>query len=153
MNYKLKKFLIVVVVVLIIFFGYKYIKASYISKRNNADTYLIGKDSVASIKSVVGVRSIVHVSSSLEKGITKKEYVYNVDKSITDDVSKYIDKLKSDGFLTVIKADLSQSAGTAKLGKTSAEEGKVLFVEIKYNTEGYTITLLSGTGTIAKSGN
>lgn len=148
-----KDVIIFLIVILAIVGAGIYFKNLYMSKRDNADKYTIGKDSITSIKSVVGVRHIVNVSSSLEKGILTKKYVYNANKNIVDDVTKYIGKLKSDGFLTVTKPDLSQIASTAKYGKTSVEDGKVVFVEISYNTQGYTITLFSGTGTISKNSN
>lgn len=148
---KAKSVILFLIIILVIVAIAIYAKDGYISRRDNADSYTIGKDTVISVKSVVGKRNITNVSSKLERGILTKKYVYNIDKNIIDDVTKYTDKLKENGFLTVTKPDLSQSSGTAKYGKASIESGKVVFVEISYNAQGYTITLLSGTGTISKS--
>lgn len=143
------KFLIIIIIIIVL--GVMSIYSLYNSSVENADKYKIGKDEIASIKSVVGVRKIISKSSDLQSGVTSKKYVYKVDNNISDDISKYIDKLKADGFLTVNKIDLSQKVSSGKYGKTSVESDKVVFVEINYDLTGYTITLLSGTGTISES--
>lgn len=149
MKKSFKKLLIFIIIVVLIILAVIYFKKWYKGKVNNADEYTIGKDSVISIKSVVGVRNIENKISTLEKGVNTTKYVYKVDSNITDDIQKYIDKLKENGFLTIKDADFSQTTSTAKLGKSSVEEDYVIIVQIDYDTTGYTVSVSKGTGTIS----
>lgn len=105
----------------------------------NADVYDFGADQIASVKSVLGARSVGRMSTSTDGGVTVKSYEYN-SKTGAQDVEQYAAHLTAnEGF--VMDGDMYV--------KASADTGKILKLEIAAADNGFNLTIIKETGTLA----
>ncbi len=105
----------------------------------NADVYDFGADQIASVKSVLGVRSVGRISTSTDGGVTVKSYEYKSNTS-AQDVEQYTAHLTAnEGF--VVDGDVYV--------KASADTGKILKLEIVTADNGFNLTITKETGTLA----
>jgi len=121
-------------------------------------TYEMGKDSITSIKGVIGemgARKVTGVSTATNNGVQTKEYTYTTDPAdetqAANDIAAYWNYIHAnDGFLSLVDFDSLPYAGDVELrfAKNSVDEGKIIIMDIEYNTKGYTITLTKGEGTL-----
>lgn len=150
MNKGLKIFLIIVAVIVIIAVIGITVAYFAVNKIKNADEYNVSGDVIPSIKSVLGeVRNLSSVSTSIENGITKKEYKYTDVENVNTDIYKYIIYLMDNkGYINTTDYDLSKATGTLQLGATSVDEGQLVLIDIDYSLKTYTITITKGEGTL-----
>ncbi len=115
---------------------------SIVNKQKKADYYTLGNDQIASVKLAVGERNIVSVSTRTANGVTTKEYEYKSSTSASD-IEQYEAYLQEqEGFIITTLNDEKQIF----LGKNSADEGKILIVEIVDTHFGYILTIRKGEG-------
>jgi hypothetical protein len=117
------------------------------------DSYDFGADTVASIKAVVGLRTVtgVSTSSSVENGVSvqEKKYTYRSDTARAD-LTAYADYLENEaGYLLVRSEDFALPSGWVQLAADSAEEGLVLLVELSWEpVDRYTVFIQKGKGSV-----
>lgn len=121
-----------------------FIVLASISKTQKADYYEMGKDSIPSVKAVVGERKIASVSKAITNGVTKHTYGY-LSQSAETDVLEYSSYLVEQAGFAV--TDLGQKDAPV-LARTSVEDGKVVLVIIEYTASEYYVTLQKGEGTL-----
>lgn len=121
---------------------------SILNNQKNADYYVLGTDKIASVKTVIGVREMSGVSTSIQNGVSAKTYNYKSETS-TNDVSQYVTYLVEDeGFIPTI---LNQQSDQPVYAKKSVDEGKILILTIVDTGFGYTLTIQKGEGTLTIS--
>ncbi len=105
----------------------------------NADVYDFGADQIASVKSVLGVRSVGNISSSTDGDVAVKSYEYKSNTG-AQDVEQYAAHLvANEGFVL---------DGTVYV-KASADAGKILKLEIATTDNGFRLAITKETGTLA----
>ena len=118
---------------------------------NNAgklQTYDFGTDKIPSFNSVVGERKVTGVgSSSSASGTQQKDYTYET-QSRDADLDAYFDALKAAGFLVLKPMDGNTLKGSMQLGIASADEGKIILLELSWDGAKVSVALAKGDGTI-----
>ncbi len=97
----------------------------------NADFYDFGSDKIASVKTVLGTRSVGGISSSTADGIATKSYEYRSNLGAQDIESYTAYLTQSEGFVS--EGDV--------YAKPSVEDGKILKLEIVPTEKGFRITI------------
>lgn len=127
---------------------------------NTADAayYSLGKDRVASIKEAVGKRDVTSVSTATSNGVLTKTMVYKTDledvSQAAEDLAVYFNYLiEKEGFLSMVEFDGLPYAGGVdlRLGKRSVDEGKIIILDITYDSTGYTLVFTKGEGEFTKN--
>ena len=116
-----------------------------------ADYYEIGKDQVPSVKLVLGEeRKVTGISTSAKTGgVSTKEIKYQVAAEQNKDMLKYVTYLcERDSFAALTDGDFNKPEGGIELGRNSVDDGYMVQVHIKFDTSGYTVTLLRQAGEI-----
>jgi len=116
-------------------------------------TYEMGKDSITSVKGVLGdlgERKMSGINLSTSNGVQTNSYTYTTDpndeKQAAADMTKYFQYLcdqGKDGFLSLVSFDLplpDDGGIDLRFAKNSVDEGKIILLEIKYDKKGYTLT-------------
>ena len=121
-------------------------------------TYDIGGDTVTSIGGVLGEpgkRKMTNKSTATSGGVNTYEYHYATDpddpEQAANDVGKYFQYLQdNDGFIsTKAFSGLPYGGGVEiQAARQSADEGKVIILDIEYNQKGYTLIFTKGAGTL-----
>ena len=118
---------------------------------NNAvklQTYDFDSDKIPSFNSVVGERKVTGVgSSSSTNGTQQKDYTYET-QSRDDDLDAYFNALKAAGFLVLKPMDGNTLKGSMQLGIASADEGKIILLELSWDGAKIAVVLAKGDGTI-----
>lgn len=119
---------------------------SVLNGQMNAEFYELGSDKISSVKVVVGERGMTGVSTAIENGISKKSYNYKSETS-AEDIKLYITHLlDNEGFLPL---DMNNS-GDLMYAKVSADEGKIIVIDVMDTGFGFTLTIQKGSGTLSK---
>lgn len=112
------------------------------------EAYEIGNDSVASVNSVVGTRTVSGVSSGKNNGSSYKQYSYE-SQTVTKDLVDYLLKtLVKDGWTPTVDFNLEEIPGKAQLATKSTEAGKVILMDVSYKQADYTIKITQMKGTL-----
>ena len=129
--------------------------AGAVNKAANADYYELGNDRIPSVKHVLGEkRKITSASTSINNGVTMKEYQYSVpDKDQSLEMSQYLSYLREEGFLLLTDVDFNAPEAWCKLGRNSVDSGYQVVVQIDYDTKGYTIIVVKEEGEIRSNTN
>jgi len=121
----------------------------------NADSYKIGKDEIASVKAVVGKRDVVKTETSSGGGVTTRTIVYKTDpddpSQAAEDLGDYVTHLmENEEFLSLIAFDGLPYEGGIDLqfAKHSADKGKIIILDITYDSSGYTLVFTKMEGTL-----
>ncbi len=112
-----------------------------------SDFYAFGEDTVPSVKSVVGSRSVTNVSTSVNIGNTVKEYGYRSD-TVYEDLTVYAQHLSDNGWMITQDAQGDEIAGSIQIAKPSVDEGMILVMDIVYNGKDFTLTMSKLPGTL-----
>ncbi|MCL2150267.1 MAG: zinc ribbon domain-containing protein, partial [Dehalococcoidia bacterium] len=123
-----------------------------VDKTAKADYYEIGKDKIPSVKLVLGEeRTVTRVSTSIENGATRKEIEYKVSGTQQNDEmwDYFIYLCNVDGFLQLSDViDFNGPSGIGVVGRNSVESGYEIQLQIKYDRNGYTISMIRQQGGI-----
>jgi len=121
-----------------------------LNKAAAADYYELGNDQIPSVKLALGEeRKITGINSSVNNGVTMKEYTYSVpDKDQGLEMSRYLTYLRGQGFLLLTDADFNAPEAWCKVGRNSVDDGYEIIVQIDYDTKGYTIIVVKEEGKI-----
>jgi hypothetical protein len=121
-------------------------------------TYELGKDTITSIKGVIGdlgARKVTGISTATENGVQTKVYSYSTDPDdgtqAANDIAAYWNYIsENDGFLSLVSFDGLPYEGGVELrfAKESVDGGKIIIMDIDYNAKGYTVTITKGEGTL-----
>ena len=118
----------------------------------NADYFKLGKDQIPSVKFVLGEdRKLTGTRSSAALGGgTLKVFEYQVPGSEqSTDMSIYLTYLREkEGFLLLTDVDFNGPEGLCVVGRNSVDSGYEIQLQIEYDKEGYTISLLKQIGAI-----
>ena len=110
--------------------------------------YDFGVDKIPSFTSVVGERKVTGVgSSSSTNGVQQKNYTYET-LSRDNDLDAYYDALKAGGFLVLKPMDGNALKGSMQLGIASADEGKIILIDLSWDNAEFSVALAKGDGTI-----
>ena len=117
--------------------------------------YEMGKDRITSIGGAVGERKMIGIDASINNGMQTNTYKYQTDPNdetqAANDVYNYLVYLReNDGFLMAVDIPDFPYAGGIEVQaiKESADEGKVIVLDIDYNTKGYTLVFAKYEDTI-----
>ncbi|MCL2517234.1 MAG: zinc ribbon domain-containing protein [Oscillospiraceae bacterium] len=123
-----------------------------LSNTAKADYYEMGKDRIPSVKYVLGEeRKVTGVNTSANGKATSREIIYGVPGSERrDELYQYYRYLvESDGFYNLTDIDFnSENSGVVVVGRNSVESGYEIQMQLKYDTDGYTLTILKQPGGI-----
>ena len=119
---------------------------------SNADYFKFGKDQIPSVKLVLGEeRKLVSTSTTaVPGGGQTKVFEYQVPgTSQNEDMFNYLTYLREkDGFLLLTGFDFNDQEGSCVVGRNSVDEGYEIQLQIEYNRNGYTISVLKQKGGI-----
>jgi len=118
----------------------------------------MGQDRITSIKGAgIGERKIVAKKSAIENGVQTNTYEYKTDAEdmtqAANDVFAYIMYLiNNERFENLIAFDgLPYEGGIElKLAKESVDEGKIIILEIVYDSKGYKLIFTKGVGSLTR---
>ena len=148
MKKALKIFLIIVLAVIVLVGVLLLVTNSTLSNAAKLQTYDFGSDKIPSLNSVVGERKVTGVrSSSSTNGTQQKDYTYET-QSRDDDLDAYFEALKATGFLVLKPMDGNTLKGNMQLGIASADEGKIILIDLAWDNTKVTVQLTKGDGTI-----
>ena len=110
--------------------------------------YEMGEDSIPSITSIVGEREVTSVGSSVNNGVSSKDYTYKSD-TVYDDLLAYVTALMDQGWLVTKDIDLNVVPGSGELGmKSAVDEGQIILLSFTYDESEYVIKIIKGEGTL-----
>jgi opacity protein-like surface antigen len=110
--------------------------------------YDLGTDKVPSLTSVVGMRTVTAVNVGTGTNGEYKEYSYQTD-SMVEDLQKYVlDDLLKNGWTATVDFNFYDMPGNAQIASKSADDGKILLMDIEYASDSYTIKITKGEGTL-----
>ncbi len=120
-----------------------------LSNAAEAESYDFGKDAIPSIKAVLGEsREVSGVTTSTENGTQRKQYDYKSD-TVYDDLVAYMEyMINEQGWLLTQDMDLRVAPGAAQIAKASADEGKLLVINVSYDETTYILLIQKGEGTL-----
>ena len=137
--------LLVVVVLAVVFFV---VLPATLNSAAKLQTYDMGTDKIPSFNSIVGERKVTGVgSSSSTSGSQQKNYSYET-ASLGDDLDAYVDGLRAAGLYVLRVLDGNKLKGNMQLGINSAEEGKMILLDLSWDSASCTVLLTKGVGTI-----
>ena len=123
-----------------------------LSDTAKADHYEMGKDRIPSVKYVLSEeRKVTGVNSSINGKATSKEIIYELSgPERRDELYKYYKYLvEKDGFYNLNQIDFdSENKGSVVIGRNSIDDGYEIQIQLKYDTDGYTVTILKQPGGI-----
>ena len=151
---KSKSFKIILGVVGIIIVAYV-IFSVMVGMNMNAKEVKLGNDIIPTMHSVVGKRNITGVTTDIKDLVTIKTISYKEDANKEDtlstaDVTAYIEKLQNNGYFVTKNFGITNP--TAELGIESKDSGRIIRVNIKYDTDKgtATITYTKAKGTLTR---
>ena len=111
-------------------------------------TYDFGQnDKIPSFTSVVGERKATGVSTSASTGgVQQKRYTYET-QSLGEDLDAYVDALRAAGILVTKVLDGNKLKGSIQLGCSSADEGKIILIDMAWDNANVVVQLTKGDGT------
>jgi len=116
----------------------------------NADYYTMGNDKIPSIKKVVGPRGTFEMNHPFSKDKDDMRLVYGDVENPADDLTKYVFYLRDKkGYKFTKPFDSSRVPGSTQLTKKSADKGKFITLDIKYDDKTYTLVFTKNEGNYA----
>ena len=122
--------------------------------------YDMGADRITSVKGVIGEmgnRKMNSINVSTTDGVQTNIYEYKTDPSdktqAANDMAAYFQRLlDTDGFITLISFDGMPYEGgiDMQFAKDSVDAGKIIILDIDYNSTGYTLTFTKCEGTLSE---
>jgi predicted nucleic acid-binding Zn ribbon protein len=115
------------------------------------DYYKLDNDEIPSVKFVLGEeRKVISSSTSISGNSTTKTIKYEVyGDDQNKEMTKYLKYLREkDGFLLLTDVDFDGSKGSCVVGRNSADKGYEIQLQIEYDKNGYTISILKQKGEI-----
>ena len=126
--------------------------AGNLSETAKTDYYEMGVDRVPSVKYVIGEeRKITGLNTSTSGKVTTKEIKYEVSgPERRDEIYNYYRYLvEKDGFYNLTQINFeNERSGDVVIGRNSDNDGYEIQIQLKYDTGGYTVTLLKQPGGI-----
>jgi len=111
-------------------------------------TYDFGADKMPSLNSVVGDRKVTGVSSSSNtNGTQQKKYTYETQSS-GEDWIEYHNALKAAGFFVTETQEVNDLKGSIQYGCVSADEGKIILINLSWDNNQISVELIKVVGTI-----
>ena len=148
MKKSLKVILIIVLAVIILVGVALLLVNNSLNSAAKLQTYDLGTDKIPSLTSVVGERKVTGVGSrSSTNGTQQKDYTYET-QSRDNDLNSYIGALQAAGFLVLKPMDGNDLKGSMQLGITSADEGKIILIDLSWDNTRISLALTKGDGTI-----
>lgn len=119
-----------------------------LKKAAQLQSYDFGPDSIASVNSVVGERTVTAAQSGTGTGGTYREFTYE-SATVSEDLIAYlIDGLLAQDWYALVDFNLTELPGKAQLAKESLDSGQIIIMDVNYDRGSYTIRLTKGEGTL-----
>ncbi|MCL1855113.1 MAG: hypothetical protein FWF86_05210 [Clostridia bacterium] len=148
---KTQKITLIIVLAIVLLVGVLFLVAS--ASMNNAkklQAYSFDGDQIPSFNSVVGERKVTGVgSASSTGGIRKKDYTYET-QSRDADVNAYTAALQEAGFIIAGTKDGGAFKGGIQFGIASADEGKIITLDLSWDNNKVTVELAKMEGTVTR---
>jgi len=121
-----------------------------LGETQRADFYTISNDQVPSVKAALGEeRTLTGYNISISGSVETHKITYSSpDTDQAADMSRYVEHLRANGYLTLTEINFNTDSASGTLGRNSVDEGFEIQVLIEYDTRGYVITLLRQPGGI-----
>jgi len=123
----------------------------------DAEYYTLGADKVTSITKIVGARDLVKSDTVTNADVTTMTMVYSTDPNdhtqAANDMAKFFQYLMAnDGFIPLKSFDGLPYEGGVEMqfAKESVDAGKLIILDMNYNSKGYTLIFTKGTGTLTR---
>ena len=111
------------------------------------EAYEVGGESIPSINSIIGKRSVNGVASGIENGMSYKSYNYKSD-TVTEDLMTYVFELMGEhGFIPIVDFNLEDFPGVGQVARESGDD-EILIVQFEYESSGYEIKIIKGKGAL-----
>lgn len=111
----------------------------------------LGKDEIPTMYAAVGERSINGTESGFENDMNYTIKTFASGAISEDDIETYWQTLKDAGFIATKDSAMFNTQITAQLGRESVEEGKIIIIDIEFDSAGETvIEYRSGEGTLTR---
>ena len=120
----------------------------------NAAYYTLDNDTITSITEVVGQRSLAKLNTSTKSDVTSMTLEYSADptdpKQAATDIAKYFQYVTdNDDFIPLkFSEEMQYTGGEMSLAKNSVDDGKVIVLDINYDSKGYTLIITKVEGTL-----
>lgn len=110
----------------------------------------VGNDEVPSLYSVVGERKITGTSSNVENGVRNAQKTYQSGAVTREDIESYFTALReTHGYIVTMDTEENGTAIRAQLAKESVDAGKIVVVDIDFDSAGSTVLSYTvGEGTL-----
>jgi hypothetical protein len=140
---------VVLLVVIIVGVLFLVVLPATLNSAAKLQTYDFGeKDKIPSFNSVVGERKVTGVSTgSSTGGAQEKSYTYETD-TLGDDLDAYVDALRASDILITKALDGNKLKGSMQLGCASADEGKIILIDLAWDNTRAVVQLTKGDGAI-----
>ena len=117
----------------------------------NADYIKLGNDQIPSVKLVVGKRDVGGVETGTSGGVQYTQIDYKAGQSTQQDLKEYIGYLLyNEGFAATVSFNIDNIPGTLQIAKESVDAGKLIFLDVEYDRNGYVITYSKMTGSLER---
>ena len=144
------KIILAIVLVVVVIMGVMLLVVLPATLNNAAkqQTYDFGEnDKIPTLNATVGERKVTGVSTSANVGgAQQKSYTYET-QTLGDDLDAYVDALRASGILVLKALDGNKLKGSMQLGVTSADEGKIILIDLAWDNTKVTVQLTKGDGT------
>ena len=148
MKKSLKVILIIVLAIIVLVGVLMLVVNGSLSGAAKLQAYDFGADRIPSFNSAVGERKVTGVgTSSSTNGTQQKNYTYET-QSRNNDLDAYFNTLKAAGFFILKPMDGNELKGSMQLGIASADEGKIILIDLSWDNATISVALAKGDGTI-----
>ena len=145
------KIILIILLLVVVVVGVMFLVVLPATLNNAAklQTYDFGEnDKIPTLNAIVGERKVTGVSTSASTGGTQqKSYTYET-QTLGDDLDAYVDALRASGILVLKALDGNKLKGSMQLGIASADEGKIILIDLAWDNTKVTVQLTKGDGTI-----
>lgn len=139
-----KRYLIIPILIIIII-----ITCIFFKNKKDDKYYVLKDDKIKSITSIVGQRKLSKKTNKKYNSTIIKSYKYNKVKDPYTDLSKYILYLEQESnFINTKNYNLNNNKGSIQLSRYSTNKSYIIIMDIRYNSNSYTIRITRGKGKI-----
>lgn len=120
-----------------------------ILKYKDDNYYVVNKDKIPSIYSVIGKRKLYYYKSNNTNDTYIKTYKYKDIDNVKSDINNYIDYLHdNNNYVYTSDLDFKNDTGSVQLSTNSIDSKKIISIQINYNKNEYEIIITKAYGSI-----
>jgi len=150
---KFLKILLIIVLALVILVGVIiFVANNALRSAAKLEAYDFGSDKIPSLTSIVGERKVTGVSTSASAStsagsVQQKHYAYET-QTLGDDFTAYHNALHEAGLLVTVSKEGDDLIGSIQYGYDSADEGKIILMDVSWDNGKIAVDLTKSEGTI-----